>query len=83
MSPIYTEKERKESNNILAGNLFDWKLTTLGYESLLQTLALKPKKKHLKKLIAHMEKHDYKFKENQIALIFNLCIKEGWPILLG
>lgn len=83
MSPMYNEKERDESKDILAGNLFERKLTNEGYNSLMQTLSLKPKKKHLKKLLAHMERKDKAFKENQVAFIFKICMQEGWPILLG
>ena len=56
MSPITTLEQRKrdQQKDLLAGNLFcnpDFDMPNEGYLSLLETIALKPKKKHLKKVI--------------------------------
>jgi hypothetical protein len=59
-SPITTKEERangRDREKILLGNIFAQKnvpLTFFGYKSLLETLVLDPKKKHLKKVIAHL-----------------------------
>jgi len=58
-SPITTKEQRKnnDNGNILYGNIFAEKevsLTYFGYKSLLETLLLFPKKKHFKKVVAHL-----------------------------
>jgi hypothetical protein len=59
-SPLSTKEERangKDREDVLFGNIFAKKkvsLTYFGYKSLLETLALDPKKKHLKKVVAHL-----------------------------
>ena len=59
-SPLTTKEERANGNdkeNVLVGNIFAQKqvpLTYFGYKSLLETLVLDPKKKHLKKVVAHL-----------------------------
>jgi hypothetical protein len=58
-SPLTTKEDRvgKDTENVLYGNIFAQKqvpLTYYGYKSLLETLVLQPKKKHLKKVIAHL-----------------------------
>jgi hypothetical protein len=56
-SPITTKDKRKHNEDILAGNIFAEKgvsLTYFGYKSLLETLLLFPKKKHFKKVVAHL-----------------------------
>jgi hypothetical protein len=63
VSPISTKSLRKlaDKENILAGNMFDrpgLKLGSTVYRSLLETVALQPKKKHLKKIIQHMIKYE-------------------------
>lgn len=55
-SPITTQAERKkqDKDNLLAGNIFkdsEMKMPHEAYVSLLQTVALKPKKKHYKKIL--------------------------------
>ncbi len=64
-SPITTKEERKgrdhEDETILHGNIFADKkisLTYFGYKSLLETLILNPKKKHFKKVVAHLLKFE-------------------------
>jgi hypothetical protein len=84
MSPIYSKEMRQgQGANLLTGNLFDSTMPEEVYSSLLGTLALKPKKKHLKKVIAHMEKYNYKPTRDQVAMIAQICMMEDWPILLG
>jgi len=58
-SPITTKAERKmnEAEDVLAGNLFqddDFKMPKQAYISLLQSVALKPKKKHFKKILQYV-----------------------------
>lgn len=59
-SPLTTKDERaggKDHEDLLIGNIFAQKqvpLTYFGYKSLLETLVLDPKKKHLKKVINHL-----------------------------
>ena len=54
-SPLTSKEERangKDRDNVLLGNIFAKKgvsVTYFGYKSLLETLVLQPKKKHLKK----------------------------------
>ena len=57
MSPITTEAERKEASTLLAGNLFaekNMKMHSLIYKNLLQTLTVRPKKKHFKKIVEYI-----------------------------
>ena len=58
-SPITTKSLRKaeDKDDLLAGNLFasnQIDLPTEAYKSLLQTVALVPKKKHYKKIVDHI-----------------------------
>jgi hypothetical protein len=54
-SPITTYTDRKGKEDLLAGNLFSkTKFSHLLYKSLLETAAVHPKKKHLKKIISHI-----------------------------
>jgi hypothetical protein len=89
-SPISTKEDRagKDRENVLYGNIFADKkvcLTYFGYKSLLETLVLDPKKKHLKKVIAHLS--EFEPKENVdpqlISLIIKIGIDQKYPILLG
>jgi len=60
-SPITTKEERKGEEDLLVGNLFAREGMNLGsavYRSLLETVALHPKKKHYKKIIQHMLKFE-------------------------
>jgi hypothetical protein len=53
-SPITSKEQRKGSEDLLEGNLFareDMNLGSHVYRSLLETVALYPKKKHFKKII--------------------------------
>ena len=90
MSPLYSKEDRKgrDKENILYGNIFTPKknsLTFFGYKSLLETLILDPKKKHLKKLITYLMTYEDKTKID--PEIYNLIVKVGiegkYPVLLG
>lgn len=64
-SPISTKAIRKEqeSTDLLAGNIFAQEGLNLGpsvYRSLLETVALHPKKKHFKKIVQHMMQFENK-----------------------
>lgn len=90
-SPITTKQERaggKDHENVLVGNIFAQKqvsLTYFGYKSLLETLVLDPKKKHLKKVIAHLSEFEQKDKVDAhlINLIVKIGIEQKYPVLLG
>lgn len=61
-SPITTAETRKEEDkeDLLAGNIFAKQGINLGsiaYRSLLETVALNPKKKHFKKILDHMDRY--------------------------
>ena len=61
MSPITTKEDRKlaVSENLLHGNIFIDSVGETGYKSLIETLQVYPKKKHMKKLLEHMNKYEY------------------------
>jgi hypothetical protein len=72
---------------LLAGNIFDrpgLKLGAAVYRSLLETVALHPKKKHFKKIIQHVIKHEGNGCEQSIIdLIIFIGIQQKMPIMLG
>lgn len=80
-SPITTKADRAGGNDredVLLGNIFAQKkvsITYFGYKSLLETLVLEPKKKHLKKVIAHLS--EFEPKEKVDSSIINLIVKIG------
>jgi uncharacterized protein YeeX (DUF496 family) len=90
-SPLTTKEARaggKDCENPLFGNIFADKgvsMTYLGYKSLLESLLLDPKKKHLKKVIAHIKKFETKATVDPlyIDLIASICIAQDYPVLLG
>jgi hypothetical protein len=89
-SPLTTKEERtgKDREDVLTGNIFAQKkvsLTYFGYKSLLETLVLDPKKKHLKKVIAHLQQFEDKALVDPllIKLIVKICIELKYPVLLG
>ena len=87
-SPLTTKDERqgKDRENPLVGNLFPRvSLTYHGYRSLLETLVLEPKKKHFKKVLAHIIEHEPKDKVDPvlISLIVRIGIDQKYPVLLG
>jgi len=90
ISPQLTKEARQKSEegDLLEGNLFCKENVNLGpavYRSLLETMALYPKKKHFKKLIQHVIR--YEDKENitpeLLHLITYIGIDQGYPILMG
>jgi hypothetical protein len=80
-SPITTKADRAGGNdreNVLFGNIFAQKkvsITYFGYKSLLESLVLDPKKKHLKKVIAHLS--EFEPKEKIDATLVSLIVKIG------
>ena len=77
-SPLTTKAERAGGEDVLLGNIFAQKkvsVTYFGYKSLLETLVLDPKKKHLKKVIAHLS--EFEAKEKVDSSIINLIVKIG------
>ena len=80
-SPITTKAERAGGNdrdNVLVGNIFAQKkvsITYFGYKSIIETLVLDPKKKHLKKVVAHL--CEYEAKEKVDTTLINLIVKIG------
>ena len=80
-SPITTKADRAGGNdreNVLFGNIFAQKkvsVTYFGYKSLLESLVLDPKKKHLKKVIAHLS--EFEPKEKVDATLVSLIVKIG------
>ena len=79
-SPLLIKEERKghDRENVLLGNIFADKkvsLTYFGYKSLLETILLDPKKKHLKKIIAHMT--EYEDKVNVDPSLIDMIVKIG------
>lgn len=87
-SPLTTKDERqgKDRDSPLVGNLFPHTSVTYhGYRSLLETLVLEPKKKHFKKVLAHLIEHEPKEKLDPvlISLIVRIGIDQKYPVLLG
>lgn len=89
-SPITTAEQRKEDDkeDLLAGNIFakkDINLGSIAYRSLLETVALYPKKKHFKKILDHMELYQDRegVDSDLIDLITFIGIENKYPILLG
>jgi len=89
-SPITTKAERKagQEDDLLAGNLFhntSFKMPKQAYKSLLQTVALNPKKKHYKKIIQYMVLNESaaELDSELIDLVTYIGIDHKYPILLG
>lgn len=89
-SPVTTKEIRKKSDreNLMAGNIFmlqDFNMPTDGYKSLLQTVSLHPKKKHLKKIIQHLQQcvEPKDVDPELIDMIVTIGIDSQYPILLG
>lgn len=89
MSPIttYNERVQNQKTDLLAGNLFkkDFEMPTEGYISLLETMALKPKKKHLKKIVQHIirTKKPEDVDTEVIDMITFVAIDQKYPVLIG
>jgi len=89
-SPITTAEQRKQEDgeDLLAGNIFavkDINLGSIAYRSLLETVALYPKKKHFKKILDHMILYQDRegVDSDLIDLITFIGIENKYPILLG
>ena len=85
-SPISTEEQRKVNQDLLAGNLFaqkDMQIHPLIYRNLLETLTLKPKKKHFKKLIEYIRKHEKDVKPQLLDQVIRVGIDHQYPVTLG
>ena len=91
MSPIITKAEKKkgERDDLLAGNLFhqksDFKMPKQGYDSLLQSVALNPKKKHFKKILQFLVLNEdpQEVPADLIDKITFIGIDQRYPVLLG
>ena len=87
MSPLTTKADRKQndSEDILAGNIFDCKLPLRVYLSLIRTLRLTGKKKHFKKLWAHMRRHlePADFSKEMLKELLETAIENDFPILMS
>ena len=86
-SPKINEKERKdlEKKDLLAGNLFNNHMSTIGYRSLLHSVLLTGKKKHFKKIIEHMSKHlkPEDINDELVQKTIEIAVAHDFPILLG
>lgn len=91
VSPVTTRSERKgaDEDDILKGNLFhslqDFKMPRQVYLSLLQSVALNPKKKHFKKIVQYLILHE-KAKDVDVELIDLITfigMDQKYPVLLG
>lgn len=87
-SPMTTKEIRKGNENLLEGNLFLREGMNLGptvYRSLMETVALYPKKKHFKKIIQHMIQ--YEDRDNvdpaMLELLVFIGIDQKYPVLMG
>lgn len=87
-SPIMTKDIRKDNEDLMEGNIFARENINLGsavYRSLLETVALHPKKKHYKKIIQHMLQFEDKDNVDPelIELLTFIGIDQKYPVLLG
>jgi len=90
-SPIVTEEQRKagkDKNNLLLGNIFadmNIQLPMDVYKSLLQTIQVRPKKKHYKKIIEYIRKIEPNERVTPALLdqIINIGITHQYPVTLG
>lgn len=88
MSPIINKEQREQyeaDEDYISGNIFKCSMRSVGYQSILETLQLTGKKKHLKKVIAHMDEylHPKHVSPELIGKIIDICEQNGFPILLG
>ena len=90
-SPLSTEEERRNGNdreNLLLGNIFADKQMQLPievYKSLLQTLMIKGKKKHFKKVVSYIMKVEPASHVTPMLIdqILKVGINNIYPITLG
>lgn len=90
-SPMTTKELRKESDDKvkpLVGNIFAEKNISLHpdvYRSLLETLTMRPSKKHFKKLIEYVRKFEKKEDISPLMIdhIVGVGIDQRYPVTLG
>lgn len=87
-SPIMTKEIRQGNEDLMEGNIFARDGINLGsavYRSLLETVALHPKKKHYKKIIQHMLQFEDKDNVDPelLELLTFIGIDQKYPVLLG
>ena len=90
-SPMYNKAARKagDSDDLLVGNLFrgvNFKPSV--YRSLLETVALQPKKKHFKKIMEHLIESQYNENSSQVPgdiidLAVSIGIEQKYPVYIG
>jgi len=91
ISPMQTKAARKagDSEDLLVGNLFRGvNLNASVYRSLLESVALHPKKKHFKKIVEHMIESQYNENSAQIPgdiidLVVTIGIEQKYPVYIG
>lgn len=90
MSPQLTKAQRKmkDKQDSLAGNLFAKEgvhFDNCVYQSLLETLVLYPKKKHLRKVCDHLARYGNPNTTSPkvISLINFICTQNQLPVVLG
>ena len=91
VSPITTKKERARADpdDLLAGNIFmgleGFTMPTDAYYSLLESVALSPKKKHFKKILQYLvlSEEPTKVSPQLIDLVTVVGIDQQYPVLLG
>lgn len=90
-SPMATKAARKagDADDLLVGNLFRGvNLPPTVYRSLLETVALQPKKKHYKKIVEHMiesqDNEDFtQIPSEIIDLMVSIGIDQKYPVYVG
>lgn len=86
-SPKINKEERVklEKSDILGGNIFNHSVSSVGYKSLLHSVLISGKKKHFKKILAHIEKHlsPEEIDDKIVESIINVAVSHNFPILLG
>lgn len=86
-----TKAARKagDADDLLVGNLFRGvNLPATVYRSLLETVALQPKKKHYKKIVEHMieskDNEDFtQIPSEIIDLMVSIGIEQKYPVYVG
>jgi len=92
-SPMTTKEQRRGAKDLLEGNLFRGvTLDPTVYESLLESIAMNPKKKHFKKIIQHIEEQCDNLPKEQLSrqmpgdlidMIVTIGIHEKYPVYMG
>jgi len=91
ISPMQTKAIRKagDADDLLVGNLFrGTNLNASVYRSLLETVALQPKKKHFKKIVEHIIESQYNENSKQVPgniidLVVSIGIEQKYPVYIG